>query len=93
MFAYDCPAPIEPKEKADGEIYRCGEKDLEELVTFLDMFHKEVGIDQKDVQGYREDAESFIKSGNMYFWKDEQGMFLCSIRMQIMWRRMLVTRR
>lgn len=47
--------------------------DLEELTAFLDIFHKEIGIDQKDIDGYRKDAENFIHSGNMYFWKDRQG--------------------
>lgn len=73
MFAYDCYNPIEPKINSDGEIHRCEMEDLEDLVTFMDMFHKEIGIDQKDIQGYRMDAEEYIKSGNMYFWKNEAG--------------------
>ena len=73
MFAYDCLDPIRPEKETDGGIYRCEMKDLEEVVTFLDMFHKEVGIDQKDIHGYRKDAEEFIRSGNMYLWKDAQG--------------------
>jgi len=31
------------------------------------------GIYQKDISGYREDAEELIRTGNMYLWKDEQG--------------------
>ncbi len=73
MFAYDCPDPVKPETEADGTIYRCEIQDLEELVSFLDMFHEEIGIDKKDASGYRKDAEAFIHSGNMYFWKDEQG--------------------
>ncbi len=73
MFAYDCLDPVRPETEADGEIYRCDTKDLEEVVCFLDLFHRELGIDQKNLAGYREDAEAFINTGNMYLWKDEKG--------------------
>ncbi len=72
MFAYDCPEPKEPEIKAEGAIHRCDMNDVEELVDFLEMFHNEIGIDRKDVQGYRADAENYIKSGNMFLWKDAQ---------------------
>ena len=65
MFAYDCLDPVRPDTEADGGIYCCEMKDLEELVDFLDRFHKELSIDQKDISGYREDAEEFIRTGNM----------------------------
>ena len=42
-------------------LYRCEIQDLEELVSFLDMFHEEIGIDKKDASGYRKDAEAFIR--------------------------------
>ena len=80
MFAYDCLDPVRPETEADGEIYRCEMKDLEEVVDFLDIFHKELGIDQKDILGYREDAEAFINTGNMYLWKDEQGRSVASCK-------------
>ena len=73
MYAYDCLDPVRPEKEADGEIYHCVMKDVEEVVNFLDNFHKEIGIDKKDINGYRADAESFINTGNMYLWKDEQG--------------------
>ncbi|MCR5727024.1 MAG: hypothetical protein K6G24_06110 [Lachnospiraceae bacterium] len=80
MYAYDCPDPIEPKIKAEGRIHCCDINDLEEVVEFLEIFHNNVGIDKKDVQSYRTDAESFIGSGNMYFWKDDQGNNVASCR-------------
>lgn len=80
MYAYDCPEPVRPEAEADGEIYRCEMRDVEELVSFLEMFHKEIGIDQKDAAGYRADAEAFIKAGTMYFWKDAQGRHVASCR-------------
>ena len=80
MFAYDCLDPVRPDTEADGGIYCCEMKDLEELVDFLDRFHKELSIDQKDISGYREDAEEFIRTGNMYLWKDEQGRNVASCK-------------
>ena len=73
MFAYDCQDLVEPAKLADGSIHRCSIEDLDELVDFMDLFHKEVGIDQKDLDGYRTDAEAYIKTGNMFLWKDEHG--------------------
>ena len=80
MFAYDCPEPVRPDRISDGEIYQCKKEDVEELVTFIDLFHEEVGIDQQDTDGYRKDAEEFIDSGNMYFWKDAQGNHVASCK-------------
>ncbi|MBR2578079.1 MAG: GNAT family N-acetyltransferase [Erysipelotrichaceae bacterium] len=73
MFAYDCPEAIEPAEKADGHLHQCTAEDLDELTAFLDLFHEEIGIDKKDLEGYRKDAADHIASGTMYFWKDEKG--------------------
>ncbi len=80
MFAYDCPEPVKPDRISDGEIYQCGKADTEELVTFLDLFHKEIGIDQQDEEGYRRDAKQFIDSGTMYFWKDARGNYVASCK-------------
>ena len=80
MYAYDCLDPKEPKTKAEGAIHRCNMNDVEELVVFMEKFHNEIGIDRKDVQGYRADAESFIKTGNMFFWKDNQGNNVASCK-------------
>lgn len=73
MFAYDCPEPIPPVEAADGEIHRCTWEDLEELMRFMDRFAREVEIDQKDMESYREDARLSIACRNTYFWKDGEG--------------------
>lgn len=80
MFAYDCRNPVKPTRIADGLIHRCSREDLDELVDFLDLFHREVGIDQKDREGYRMDAEEFINTGNMFLWKDEQGNNVASCK-------------
>ncbi len=34
MYAYDCLDPVRPETEADGGIYRCEMKDIEELVDF-----------------------------------------------------------
>ena len=80
MFAYDCQNLIEPTKIADGSIHQCSSEDLDELVDFMDLFHKEIGIDQKDRDGYRVDAEAFIKTGNMFFWKDTHGNHVASCK-------------
>ena len=81
MNAYDCVNPVRPEKEADGGVYRCTPGDLEELVVFLDLFHREIGINQKSIEGYREDAKEHIKSGHMYFWKNEQGKTVASCRL------------
>ncbi len=78
MRAYDCRNPVKPTKIADGAIHRCGSEDLEELVDFLEMFHKETGIDQRDHDGYRRDAEARIRTGNVFLWKNEQGKAVAS---------------
>lgn len=80
MFTYDCQNPIEPTKIADGAIHRCNSGDLDELVDFMDLFHKEVGIDQKDRDGYRMDAKAFINAGNTFLWKDGQGNNVASCK-------------
>ena len=80
MFAYDCPDPVAPTDKCDGSIYRCSENDVDELISFLDLFHKEIGIDQKDMEGYRKDAIAFIDTGRMFLWKDESGKNVASAK-------------
>lgn len=80
MLAYDCPDPVEPASPADGSLYRCGEGNLAELVDILEKFHEEIGIDQKDRDGYRADAKAFIGTGRMFFWKNAQGQTVASCK-------------
>lgn len=80
MYAYDCNNLIKPTVIADGSIHRCGSVDIDDLVDFLDLFHSELKIDQKDKDSYRLQAEEYINSGNMYFWKDSQGNNVASCK-------------
>ena len=80
MYAYDCHKPVEPTVIADGSIHRCVRDDTDELVDFLYFFHKETGVDQKGREDYPAEAEEYIKSGNMYFWKDKHGNNVASCK-------------
>ena len=73
MFAYDCPEPVVPSSRADGNIHLCTEQDLEELADLSEQFHLEIEIDQKDRDAYRADAKARIESGRVYFWKNGEG--------------------
>ena len=73
MFAYDCPNPIGPHVQADGELHRCVAEDIDEVVEFLDLFHKETGIDQESLEAYRQRGEEGIRNGSLFFWRNEDG--------------------
>ena len=73
MFAYDCPNPIEPDTEADGELHRCVEEDIDEVVEFMDLFHNEIGIDQESLEVYRHNAKEAIKYGSLFLWKNAEG--------------------
>ena len=74
MYAYDCPLPIEPKQKADGQLHQCTMEDLDELVELTDLFHQEIGIDQQTLEQYRSGAMEDIKNGFLFLWKNQEGV-------------------
>ena len=78
MLAYDCQNPVPPKSEVDGAILKCTEKDVDDLVDFLDLFHKEVEVDKKGIVEYRQDAENYAKTGRLYFWVNDQGRKIAS---------------
>ena len=80
MLAYDCPSPVAPSRPAPGGIHRCGPEDLEALVDFMDLFHREIGIDQKRPSEYRADARAMIDAGHTFFWRDERGANVASCK-------------
>ena len=67
MFAYDNPAPIAPNITCDGTLHQCVESDVDELVEFMDLFHREIGIDQQSLVSYRKTAEEDVRNGYLYF--------------------------
>ena len=82
MFAYDCPSLKEPHIWADGELHRCVPEDMDELVEFIDLFHKETGIDQDSLEAYRRKAEEAIRNGSRFLWRNAEGrnVAACSIK-------------
>lgn len=82
LFAYDCPDPIEPNTQVDGELHRCAEEDIDELVEFMDLFHRETGIDQENIEAYRRRCEEAVRSGGHFFWRNAEGrnVSVCSCR-------------
>ncbi len=80
MLAYDCPEPVKPDAQADGSIYSCTDKDTDELAEIISLFHKEIGADEEDMSAYRERAKDFISAGNMFFWKNSDGITAASCK-------------
>ena len=81
MFAYDCPNLKEPHIWADGECHRCAPEDMDELVEFIDLFHKETGVDQNSLEAYRRKAEEAIRCGRRFLWRNAEGrnVATCSV--------------
>lgn len=73
MFAYDCPNLIEPHIRADGKLHKCESEDMDELTRFIELFHKETGVDQDSLKAYRRKAEEAIRRGNHFFWRNTEG--------------------
>jgi hypothetical protein len=73
MYAYECSDPVEPAYMADGCFHRCKEEDIGVLVEFMDLFHREIGIDQQSLASYRNTAEEDVRNGYLYFWKNNAG--------------------
>lgn len=82
MLAYECPEPIEPHVRADGELHRCTEDDVDALAEFMDMFHKETDLDKLSRDEYRIKAEEGIRHGALFLWKNSNGKYVssCSYR-------------
>jgi len=82
MLAYECRNPIEPHVLAEGKVYRCSLDDLEEYTQIKKAFHDAIKLDQKDDEGYRNDAKSELESVPVFFWKNTDGetVAACDVR-------------
>lgn len=82
MLAYECKKPIEPHVLADGRVYKCTIDDLEEYVQIKKAFHDAIKLDQKDDEGYWNDAKNELESIPVYFWKNNNGetVAACDVR-------------
>ena len=78
MFAYDCPNPVEPKDKTDGKVHPCTLDDIEELTEIYDLFQKETGIDRQSYEQNRANAEYSVENKNIFFWEDVNGKHVAS---------------
>ena len=78
IFAYDCPEPKEPEEKAQGEFHKCTMDDVETLVELYDLFYKEIDVDIQTLDDYRAKAEDGIPKGLYYLWKNPEGRYVAS---------------
>ena len=57
-------------------------EDIDELVEFMDLFHRETGVDQDSLEAYRHKAEEAKRSGSHFFWKNAEGRYaaVCNFR-------------
>ena len=78
MFAYGCPDPVEPEDKANGHAHRCTMEDVDTLVEFMDLFHNEIDLDKQSLDSYRRAAEEGIRNGSLFLWKNEEGKYVAS---------------
>lgn len=84
MFAYECTNPIKPNHVADGSLYHCKEQDIDEMVEFMDLFHKDINADIESLEEYRKQALEGLKQGVYYFWKNNEGKAVacCSLKIR-----------
>lgn len=82
MFAYDCPSPIKPHVRADGESHRCTPEDFDDLFELIELLHRETRVDEVSLEAYRRKAEEAIKNGDHFLWKNAEGrnVAVCSMR-------------
>ena len=73
ITSYACEKPIAPTSKVKGSVKIAAEEDLEDVIAFIDVFHKDVGMDEENRESYRKRAEALIKSRGFFFWIDEKG--------------------
>lgn len=82
LMAYDCPDPIPPTHHADGNIYCCTEKDVEEAAWMIGGFHIAINDGPTEEAYCRGKAEEHIAANAFFFWKNAQGKTVacCSYR-------------
>lgn len=73
ITAYCCPKPIPPSRTAKGFFAPAGLEDLDLAVAYMDQFHRELNLDQEDMEAYKDKALSLINNQTLFFWIDENG--------------------
>ena len=79
MYAYDCPFPKRP-DPAEGSAVRAEEKDLQDVLQMEAAFHRELQLDERDWETYREILTNCIAGGMLWLWKDPAGKSVAMCR-------------
>ena len=82
MHAYECTAPIAPKECVDGVMHPCRQEDCAQLALLMERFYQEVPIiPSRSLAEYRKHAGNLIDAGRVFFWKNKDGATVstCSV--------------
>ena len=73
LFAYDCPAPVEPDQPADGSLHRCVPDDTETAADLIALFYKEIGENPPPREYCVEKAQEHIGKNEFFFWRNASG--------------------
>ena len=82
LFAYDCPAPVGPAERAEGRLHVCSEEDIEEAAGLIPRFYTGIGDTPPPREHILEKVRDAVADRAFFFWKDGAGntAALCSFR-------------
>ena len=73
LYAYDCPAPVQPAYPADGDVHCCTEQDTEEAAAILPLFYTEIGEAPPPRERCLEKARDYIAARTFFFWRNGAG--------------------
>ena len=73
LLAYDCPSPVFPHHPADGGLYACAGKDVEEAAGMIRQFHAAIEADRVDDAAILKKAAAYIADNAFFLWKNGEG--------------------
>ena len=82
LFAYDCPHPVAPDCPAEGFLYPCTLKDVQEAAALMPAFQAEIGNVPRTPDDCESAARDAIQRKAFFFWKNAAGKTVacCSYR-------------
>ena len=82
LYAYDCPAPVQPDCSVDGTLHCCTPEDTETAVSLMTSFYTDIGEEPPTETRIMEKAQRYIDDHALFFWKNDQGTAVacCSYR-------------
>lgn len=82
LYAYDCPAPLEPEKAVEGKIHCCAPGDIEEIAGLMARFQEDIGEEPQPLERRLEKARFHADTHSFFFWKDGAGKTVacCSYR-------------